>query len=174
MSPCQSLVVVLLQACLASLPQQEGNKHRHIKKLLYLPYGIRRVYHICIISLPHLHLELRHFGVALRGEEARPRTRVGLVLIVDNNSGFTLGDQIIYLDDGGLGSLYVLPVQTTILYIFLLLRFGQSKKVRPYNREVFFFHNLCQNCRDSSGVLSWTVSRKWLTTSSHHSVSGLH
>ena len=37
-------------------------------------------------------------------EEARSLTRLGLVLIVENNSGFTLADQNIYLEDGGQGS----------------------------------------------------------------------
>ena len=127
MYPYQSLVVVtvLLQLCLASLPQQD------IEKLFYPPYGSRR--------------------------GARTRTSLGLVLIVDNKSGFTLADQKIYLDDGGLGSQYVPSVKTSIMNIS---RFGPINKVRPYKREVFFFHNLCQNCKDSSGVLSWTVSRQ--------------
>ena len=131
MYPYQSqlVVTVLLGVCLASLPQQEGQRRRYIEKLL--------------------------------GEEARALTRVGLVLLVENNSGFSLADQRLYLDDGGQGSWYVLPVQWTILNISKIVhRFGQINKVRPYTREIFFFHNLCHNCEDSSGVLSWTVSRQ--------------
>ena len=109
---------------------------------------------VCLASLP------------LLGEEARALTRVGLVLLVENDSGFSLADQRLYLDDGGQGSWYVLPVRWTILNISNFLhRFGQINKVRPYTREIFFFHNLCYNCEDSSGVLSWTVSRQsmqWL------------
>ena len=44
------------------------------------------------------------FSLTLLEEEARSLTRLGIVLIVENNSGFTLADQRIYLDDGGRGS----------------------------------------------------------------------
>ena len=84
---------------------------------------------VCLASLP------------LLGEEARALTRVGLVLLVENNSGFSLADQRLYLDDGGQGSWYVLPVKWTTLNISMsLYRFGQINKVRPYTREIFFFH----------------------------------
>ena len=101
MYPYQSqlVVTVLLGVCLASLPQQEGQRRRYIEKLLFPPDGSWRP------SLP------------LLGEEARALTRVGLVLLVENNSGFSLADQRLYLDDGGQGSWYVLPVQWTILNI---------------------------------------------------------
>ena len=61
----------------------------------------------------------RHFSLTLLEEEVRSLTRLGIVLIVENNSGFTLADQKIYLDDGGRGSQYVLPVKTS-LFVFPL------------------------------------------------------
>ena len=57
----------------------------------------------------------------------RSLTRLGILLIVENNSGFTLADQKIYLDDGGRGSQYVLPVKTSIFVFSLgLVRLPRS------------------------------------------------
>ena len=152
MSPYESLVVVLLQACLASLPQQEGNKHRDIKKRLYPPYGSRRVISYLylifslnsgiLVSLYGLGLDSALFSLWTTTVASPSRIRKFILMMAARApcmfSQFRRQYQI----------------------YFYLLRFGQSNKVRPYNREVFFFHNLCQNCKDSSGVLSWTVSRQ--------------
>ena len=93
MYPCQSLVVVVV--CLASL------SHSYVEKLLDHPDGRRRVQR----SPYHNHPDKQsHSSLSLLEEEARSLTRLGLVLIVENNSGFTLADQNIYLEDGGQGS----------------------------------------------------------------------
>jgi len=66
-------------------------------------------------------------------------SNVGIVLLVENYSGFTLGD----------------PRQH-VHYGYKDTKFGNAARIGPREKEVFFFHNY-NELRASGGSLSWTV-----------------